>query len=444
MVNSHLELEFPFCPGKPIIARFNGGDITSDAGILLLAQADRKLGLCDALAAGIADVREPSKVTHTILDLVRTRLFAISMGYEDANDLDVLAHDPALKVANGRGLAAAERLASQPTMSRLENSVDSKDLLVMAKNLAVVVIRQLPTKTRTVILDVDASDDPCHGQQEFEFYDTHYHNHCYLPVFLHVTAEDGRQRLLAAELRPGTANSKIGLFGMLSRAVALLRNRFPKLKITLRGDGAYGQAEVIAFCEDECLPFILGIPTNKRIKSLAEPFEEKALAQAGDNKTTKRYYAQFTYQAGSWQNPQQVIERIEVTNATINPRFVVTNLPGMTKQQIYEFYCGRGEQENRIKELKLDLKCDRMSCHRFKANQFRLLLHAAASVLLCALQDCLTGTHFENAQMGTIRLKLLKVGAQAKESIRTLWFRLSSTFTEKDVWYTLHARLAVT
>jgi hypothetical protein len=444
MTVSTTDLVFPFVFDKPIVARFDGGDITSDAGALLLAQADRKLSLCESLAGNIIDKRDPTKIAHTILDLLRERIFAIALGYEDANDLDTLADDPALRAACGRKLCAEDRLASQPTISRLENRVDSKDLLTMSMALAQIVVNQLPADTKRIVLDVDASEDPCHGQQEFEFFNAYYDSHCYLPLLLHITADGDRQRLMAAMLRPGRADSKTGLFGMFFRALKLIHARFPGIEVIIRADGGFGQAEVIDFCTLCELPFVLGLPTNARLKRLALPFEESALKQAAGKEETMRYYGQFTYKADTWSASHRVVERIEITRGDINPRFVVTNMSDLSRQELYEFYCERGEQENRIKELKLDLASGRTSCHRFYANQFRLLLHAAASVLMCAIQDGLAGTHLHSAQAGTIRLKILKVGAQAKESLRVLRFRLSSTFVNRDLWYLLYNRLSAT
>lgn len=437
-------LSFPFLGAKPIIARFDGGDITSDAGALLLAQADCKLGLTQAVAKGIADKRDPSRIAHTIEDLLRERIFGIALGYEDANDMDTLADDPALRAACGRRLCAEDRLASQPTLSRLENSVDSKDLYAMAMELARIVVNQLPEGTEEVVLDVDASEDPCHGQQEFEFFNRHYDTHCYLPLLLHVTANGDRQRLMAAMLRHGKADSKTGLFGLLRRAIYLISARFPDVRIILRADAGFGQAEVIAFCAEEQLPFVLGLPTNVRVRKLALPFEQDALQQATDAEQPQRFYSEFSYAADTWDAQYRVVERMEIAADAVNARFVVTSIKELSPQEVYEFYCGRGEQENRIKELKLDLASGRTSCHRFLANQCRLLLHAAASVLVCALQDGLTGTRLQNAQAGTVRLKLLKVGAQAKESVRKLWFHMSSTFVNRDLWNLLYHRLSAT
>ena len=219
--------------------------MTSDAGLLFVAEADRKLRLSQQLAEQIRDPRDPARVRHSIQDLLRERIFALCAGYQDANDLDTLKSDPALLLACGKNVGQATALASQPTISRLENSVSRKDLLCLGKALARIVIGQLPSTTRQVILDVDATADPCHGQQELELFNGTYDTHCYLPLLLHVTAEDGRQRLVSALLRPGTAGASVGLFGMLKRVVARLRARFPQIGITLRA--AAGIAAAVGY-----------------------------------------------------------------------------------------------------------------------------------------------------------------------------------------------------
>lgn len=439
MYISPSTLAFPLLDSKPVVTRFDGGPITSNGGLLLLAKADRNLNLCGQLAEGVRDLRQQSKVRHPLIDLLRERIYATAMGYEDANDLDTLADDPALRIGCGRGLAPQERLASQPTFSRLENDLQKADVLEIAKRLAEIVIEQVPATTDHVVLDVDASEDPCHGQQEFEFFNGHYGNHCYLPLFLHITGDGDTQRLLGSLLRPGNAASETGLCALLERAISLTRARFPKIGITLRGDAGFGHAEEIHFCEDNSLDFVLGLSTNSRLKDRVarheQAAEEKYCNEDG------RYYADFTYQADTWDNPQRVIARIEVTEGRANTRYVVTSITDLTAEEVYEFYCLRGEQENRIKESKLDLNSGRTSCHSFLANQFRLLVHVAANILLTRIQDGLKRTRFANAQIGTIRLRLLKVGAQIKESTRTLWVHLSSSFLEQAVWHQLSRHL---
>lgn len=253
MSNSGVDLVFPSVKGKNVVGRFDGGDLTSDAGLLLVGEADRKMGLTEGMAEAITDRRQQSKVEHKVHDVLRERVYAISAGYEDANDLDTLGSDPALKTVCDRLPVSGGNLASQPTISRLENAVTSKDLLRIGMLVAEIVIGDLAPDTTEVILDVDTSDDPCHGQQEFEFFNGYYDEHCYLPLYVHVTGGDGRQRLLCSLLRPGKACATTGLLGVLRRVVELLRARFPGVRITLRGDSGFGVCEVIELCDESAL-----------------------------------------------------------------------------------------------------------------------------------------------------------------------------------------------
>ena len=315
MNNSAPHLAFPLLERKEICVNFDGGEITSDAGLLFLAQADQKLRLIEQLAEQIVDPRDPSKITHSLKDLLRERIFSLAAGYEDANDLNTLKSDPALLLACGKPVGDGEALASQPTISRLENSVDSKDLFCLASELARIVIEQLPAGTRQVVLDVDATVDPCHGQQEFEFFNGYYDTHCYLPLLLHVTAEDGRQRLVSALLRPGTVGATVGLFGLLKRVVALLRARFPQIGITLRADGAYGNENVLTFYEQQGLSYVLSLSTNARLQVLSSGLEAKVVAFAAEIGKDAIAYAGFAYQAGSWPSARKVVCKAETVGA---------------------------------------------------------------------------------------------------------------------------------
>lgn len=441
MGNSALDLVFPSVESKGVVARFDGGDITSDAGLLLISKADRKLGLTRLIAEAIDDQRDQDQVDHKMIELVRERVYAISVGYEDANDLSTLRSDPVLKTACDRLPTSGKDLGSQPTMCRLENAVGRKDLLRIGMSIADRVVSGLSKDTRQVIIDVDSTDDACHGQQEFEFFNGYYDEHCYLPILVHITGDDGRQRLLCSLLRPGNAGATTGLFGVLRRTVELLRRRFPDVRIILRGDSAFGTREVIEFCEERCIDFILGLRGNSRLHTLSTPVQMDACLKYGWEGSGCREYGEFRYKAGPWKRHQRVVIKAEITRRELNPRFVVTSLTGKSPEEIYEFYCGRGEQENRIKEMKLDLGSGRTSCHRFLANQFRLLLHTAACVLMGVLQECLDGTKWARAQVGTMRLGLLKVGARIEETCRKVWVHLPTAFPEKDIWSYLHMRL---
>src|SRR5579864_4929496 len=364
MKRSRSPLPFPPLMRKPVEANFDGGEMTSDAGLLFVAQADRKLRLIEQLADQIVDPRDPAKVRHSLQDLLRERIFALCAGYEDANDLDTLKSDPALLLACGKPLRDGQALASQPTISRLENAVDSKDLFCLATALARIVIAQLPSHTRTVVLDVDATVDPCHGQQELELFNGYYDTHCYLPLLLHVTAEDGRQRLVSALLRPGTAASTVGLFGLLRRVIALLRARFAQIDITLRADGGFGHEKVLTFCEQEGLSYVLGLPSNPCLRTLSAELEAEVVAFAAEVDEDAIAYTGVSYQAGTWPSEREVVCKAETVVGKLNVRYVVHDRPNETAEATYLFYCERGNQENRIKDLKLDLFSGRTSCHR--------------------------------------------------------------------------------
>jgi hypothetical protein len=440
MADSLLEMQFPSVGAKPVVCRFDGGEVTSDAGLLLIAEADRKLGLSEKLAAHILDRRQPGKVAHTTIDLLRERIYAIAAGYEDANDLDALGADPALLTACGKGPCGDEVLGSQPTISRFENSVDRKDLLCASMALAEIVIGQLAANTKKVVLDVDATDDPCHGQQELEFFNGFYDEHCYIPLYLYVTGQDGRQRLLAAMPRPGNASSKVGLFATVRRAVDLLRARFPKVRITLRADSGFGDGEVLSFCEAERLSYVLGLSSNQRLRELSTYSEERVASRAQKLGADVRRYTAIRYAAKSWERERRVICKAETVHGKLNVRYVVTDRASKP-ESVYRFYCQRGDRENRIKEMKIDLASGRTSCHRFWANQFRLLLHTAASVLMSMLQEAASGTRLQNAQAGTLRLKLIKIGARVQASCRRIWFHLPTSCPMQDVWSHVHQRL---
>jgi hypothetical protein len=439
MSDSLFEMQFPAVAGRPVMACFDGGALTSDAGLIPLSQADRRLRLTERLADQIVDTREPAKVRHQIVDLLRERIFAIAAGYEDANDLDSLCRDPALLLSCGKPLGMS--LASQPTLSRFENEVETKDLYCLAETLACVVIEQLPSDTRSVILDADPTDDACHGQQEFEFFHGHYDKHCYLPLYLYVTADDGAQRLIAAVLRPGNAGAKDGLFGLLRRVIGLLRKRFPCVAITFRADSAFGDGEVLSFCEKHGLAYSLGLKKNPRLERETQWMAERVLADNQALGTDQQEYISFTYQAEPWERAHRVVAKVETVRGKLNIRYILTSRPCQQPQRAYAFYCERGDRENRIKEMKIDLNAGRTSCHRFWANQFRLILHAAACVLWRTVQDALVGTCWANKQIATLRLMLIKIGARVIQSCRRIVLHLPTSCPYQGLWQYLYQRL---
>lgn len=441
MNNTTLDLVFPSVGGREVISRCDGGDISSDAGLLLVSLADRKIGLTDAMFDCITDSRQQSKVEHSIMEMARSRIYAICQGYEDANDLDTLRYDPALKIACERLPRSGKALASQPTISRFENMPSAKEQVRMAESMAQRVICGLPEKTRRVIIDVDPTEDPCHGQQEFEFFNAHYGCHCYLPVMIHITGDDGKQRIIGSVLRPGNSGPAKGLYSALRIAIRLIRQRIPGARIILRADSAFGVCDVLNFCEDMGIDYILGMKSNNSLHRLSTHVQMDVCLKYKWEGNGAREYGGVSYKAGSWRHPRRVVVKAEITRGDLNPRFVVTNLLDLSDEDAYEFYCGRGEQENRIKEMKLDLNSGRTSCHSFLANQFRLLLHTAGCILMAVLQDALAGTCFAKAQIGTLRTRLLKVGARVVETVRKIWFHLPSSFPAQDAWRRMHAVL---
>jgi len=441
MDNTALDLVLPAVGGKEVVCRNDGGDITSDAGLLLVSLADKKLGLTGVMADAIADHRDQDKVMHGITEMARSRIYAICQDYEDANDLDTLRHDPALKTACKRLPKTGEALASQPTISRFENMPGAKDLVRMGVAMASRVISQLPAQTRRIIIDVDPTEDPCHGQQEFESFNGHYGVHCYLPVHIHITGDDGRQRILGSLLRPGNAGPTKGLYSALRIAIRLVRKHLPEAQIILRADSAFGVCDVLDFCEDMGIDYILGMKGNNVLHDLSAPVQIDACLKYKWEGNGCREYGSVSYKAGSWRRARRVVVKAEITQGELNPRFVVTSLDNLSNVEAYEFYCGRGEQENRIKEMKLDLSSGRTSCHSFLGNQFRLLLHTAACMLMVVLQESLAGTRFAKAQIGTLRTRLLKVGARVVETARKVWFHLPSSFPAQDAWRQAYAAL---
>jgi len=450
MIDSPLTLEFPSVRGRSVTAVCDGGDVTSDAGVLLIKQADVRLGLTARLAAGMRDGREQGKIDHPLLDLLRERVYGIALGYEDCNDFDRLGSDPGFKVACDRLPATGDDLASQPTLSRFENARTAPELARMGDALVEMAVGQLAPDSRRVIIDVDPTDDPCHGQQQLSFFNGFYDEHCFLPLQVTVQGDGGRQWPAAALLRSGKAGPTVGLASVLRPLVRAIRRRCPHARIELRADSSFGCDVVLRLCHALELDYTLGLKSNPVLERLstcvkaqleAEVSAARAAADdphAGDG---LRLYQLFPYQAGPWDGWERVVLRAEWTQGSYNPRFIITSRRDLTGRESYEHYCGRGECENRIKEFKLDLAGGRTSCHRFLANQTRLLFHLAAALLLAILQQALAGTRWANAQISTLRTRLLKVGAKVVQTCRRIWLHLPTSFPAREIWALLCQRL---
>ena len=437
-----------------MVAKFDQEHSSSDGGALLLKAVDEELGLSRRLAGCIEDRRQTGKIQHEIEELFRQRVFGIACGYADANDAARIGEDPIHKLLAGRDPVAGEALASQPTLSRFENRVRRGDLFRMGEALADLVIdrhrRRLRGKARRITIDMDPTDDPTHGQQELAFYNSHYQGWCYLPMVANVSfGEESEQYLVAAVLRPGNAHGSKGAVAILRRLVAKLRAAFPKARLRVRLDGGFATPEIFDFLEDEGLEYLVAMAKNQRLEPQGARLLARARAQAKRTGKSTAYFGETRYAARKWKRgKRRVIYKAEVVclagrSPRDNLRFVVTNLPHRP-ESVYALYRQRGDDENRIKELHHGLELDRTSCHRFLANQLRVLMTAAAYVWMQELRYRARGTRFAAAQVTTIREHLLKVAAWIEVSVRRVVVHLPRAYAAKADWLRIAARLHAT
>lgn len=436
---------FPQLFPKPLLARFDELHASSDGGAVLLKAADQRLDLSNRLSACIRDPRDPARVTHEIVDLLRQRVFTLACGYSDCNDAARLASDPIYKLLIDRDPIYGEDLASQPTLSRFENSVSKTDLYRMGEALADLVIehhrRRLRGKARRITIDLDPTDDPTHGAQQLSFFNGHYDSWCYLPVLGFLSFDDEPdQYLFTAVLRPGNAPAKLGTLGILRRIIARVRQAFPKARLRVRLDGGFAAPEIFAFLDAEPrLDYVVAMAKNKVLERRARKLMGRARRLSRESGKTEHVYGECRYAAGKWPYRRRVIIKAEVVrhpgrDPKNNPRFVVTNLKH-TPRWVYEkVYCERGDIENRIKELHEGLQLDRTSCSSFWANQFRVLITAAAYVLMQELHLHARGTAHARAQTWKIREDLLKIGARVVVSVRRIVLHLPASFPYLDSW----------
>ncbi len=442
--DSQMGLSFANLKGKTVRAHFDGGTVTSDAGALLLREVDRRTGIVDRVVGALGEWRDPRYVVHTLGDLVRQRIFQIALGYEDADDADLLRADPALKAACERLPITGADLASQPTLSRLENGVSRTQLMRMAYALGDAFIASFPTPPRELLLDLDDTDDPVHGAQQLALFNTHHGEYAYQPLHIY----DGLTgRLVTTVLRPGCRAKGIDIVKILQRVVARLRAAWPEVDILVRGDSHFSVPEVHDFCRDHEVRFVLGQSSNSKLKTLVESTlaQAQALFDASPEPEPKpvRLFTEFAYQADSWKEPLRIVAKAEVSSLGTNVRFVTTNLESSQPSFLYQkVYAGRGAMENYIKNHKTFLHSDRTSCHRFEANQFRLLLHSAAYMLLHAFQELLLyGTQLQQAYFNTVQQRLLKVGARVVERHTVIRFHLPTSFPLQEVYRLIDRRL---
>jgi transposase InsO family protein len=428
-----LPFSFPAVKGKKITAAFDGGRITSDGGVMLLAAAERRLGLADRLASVICDPRDPDRVTHAMADILRARIFAIACGYEDANDLDRLRSDPALKLACGRLPDSGVDLCSQPTCSRMENLPDLKTVIRLGAVLVDLWLSSYGAPPRSVTLDIDDTVNVVHGHQQLSLFNAHYDERCFLPIHIY-DAETGRP--VAVILRPGKTPAGEEIRGHLRRLVRRIRHRWPATRILIRGDSHYGRAEVMRWCEDNGIDYVFGLPGNRVLDRLVdESADDIRTRRALEQKPVLRGYVETRYRAKSWNSERRACARIEATTMGLDIRFVVTNLGGGSAEHIYDvIYCARGQAENLIKMHKGQLASDRTSCRSPIANQVRLVLHTAAYWLMLTIREAVPKTHqLSKAEFATLRLRLLKLGARVIETVSRIRLAFAAACPEANL-----------
>ena len=418
---------------RQLVADFDGGDITSDGGLPLLREVDRKIGLLDALDAAIGDPRNPIFVVHDQRTMLAQRIFGIAAAYEDLNDHNTLRRDTLLQAMTERQLKPSQEegdpLASPSTLCRLENRLTRGDLVRMAKVFVEKFVASYHTPPQELVLDFDATDDPIHGLQEGRFFHGYYDEYCFLPLYVYCG-----DQLLVAYLRPSNIDAAKHSRAILCLLVERFRQVWPNVRIVFRGDSGFCRWRMLRWCDRHGVDYIVGLAKNNVLKRMARRSMIQARWDHRRSGLKQRLFEDLTYAAGTWDRSRRVIAKAEHSDQGENPRFVVTSLQGPGQELYEKVYCQRGEMENRIKEQQLHLFADRTSCHDFLANQFRVLLSAAAYVLVETLRRVgLAGTELAQAQVDTIRLKLLKIGARVVRSVRRIVLHLASGYPLREL-----------
>ena len=413
----------PAVAGKPVHVSFDGGLLTSDAGIVLLGAVEQRLKIAERLAACLEDRRDPERVVHQFAEMIRYRALLIAAGYPDGNDCDALRSDPAFKMAVGRLPESGDDLCSQPTISRLENLPSATALKRMMAAMVELFCDSFDQVPRRILLDIDDTEDRVHGGQQLALWNAHYDSRCFLPIHIYE-ATTGKP--VAVILRPGKTPDGAEVVLVLRHVIGRIRTRWPAVEIIVRGDSHYGRPEAMAWCERQRI----GLPGNSVLLRQVSPLAEDAALGRLDGEGDKvRRYGDFRYAAKSWTVERRVIARVEAGPQGADSRFIVTNLPGLPKSLYDKVYCGRGQAENLIKAHKLHLASDRTSCRKATANQFRLLIHTAAYWLMLTLRGLAPRTSFwRDAQFDTIRLNLIKVAARVTEMVTRIKLALPSAY----------------
>jgi hypothetical protein len=421
-----LPIEFPGFGARKIQADFSGGEVSSDGGVLLLRQVDRWVGLTKRLGQLLPDPRDPDRIIHSLESLLQQRLYGLALGYEDLNDHDALRHDPLWQAAAERD----EALSSSSTLCRWENRAGRKEAWLMHQVLFEQFVASFEAPPVELILDFDATDDRVHGAQVGAYFHGYYGDYCFLPLYVFCG-----EQLLVSYLRPSNCDGARHAWAVLALLVKALRKHWPGVRILLRADSGFCRWKMLRWCERHQVDYLVGLAKNKRLNTLSAALQAQAEAQYKATQAKVRLFGVFEYKAHTWDRKRRVIAKAEHNAHGANPRYLLTSLASEPQGLYDERYCARGEVENRIKEQQLDLFSDRTSCHEWWANQFRLLLASFAYLLIEALRRLgLAGTELARAQAGTIRLKLLKIGAVVVRNTRRVRVCFSSAFPLQQIF----------
>lgn len=443
--NKSQALLFSF--NQSVTADFKGGKISSDGGLVLLREFDKRTSFIQGFNNCVFDPRNPFLILHEQEELLRQRVFQIVTGYEDADDADLLRHDPlfqlSVKNKKNRGQFTVDELASQPTISRLENRITLQEIEKINDFMLQNYMKSTAAKEKKpkmIILDTDSTDDPTHGNQQMSMFNGYYEETAYHPLLI---TEPESKLFLGAYLRPGNVHTADKVLDHISPIVQKLKNNFSETTLIFRADSGYSSPAIHEYCRKEGLSFVVGVPTNKVLAKKVAPYIEKAktIFEAGNKEQPIKIYASLRYKAASWSRQQKIVVKIEINKHEGDVRFVATDLKGKAKD-IYGFYTQRGDSENRIEELKNGFHADRLSCHAFYANYFRLLLHTCAYNFILLLRGNLNNTELADAKIDTFRLRVLKVGAWIKTTVRKIWIHFSSAWPFRNLFQEVYTAIA--
>lgn len=411
---------------RRITANFDGGEVCSDGGLMLLRRVDERIGLTRAIASVWQDDRDPERITHELSSMIRQRLYALCQGYEDLNDHGSLRQDMLMQTAVGN----LSPLASAPTLCRLENRATAHEAAALHGVLIDQFIQCHTVPPEQLILDVDASDIPLHGEQELKEFHGYYDHYCYLPLYVFCG-----QHLLACTLRRSRIDGAKNVTALIKRLVSRLRAAWPQVRIVVRGDSGFCRQRLLNWCERHGVDYLIGVARNARLEALVQEEESRLEARFEETQAKQRCVTEFRYAAASWPHERRILARLEYGSLGNNPRFVVTTLEDEAGLLYDDLYCQRGEAENRIKECQLDLFGTRASCHSFMANQIRLLLAGLAYTLMVRFRQlALSGTALAQASAHTIRVRLLKIGAVVVRNTRRIMLMLASNHPLRELY----------